>query len=190
MKDDITRCLEAWHAGEPDAFNRLIPLVQDELRILARRRLVDERPGHTLQPTALINEFYLRCHGGRSAPKLENRIHFFGIASKVMRRILVDHARRVNAERRGNDFKQTVTDIDNYEAQHGLGEVDILALDQALDRLKKIDPVQSQIVVLRFFGGLNADEIALLLEISARSVTRKWSVAKLWLLKFLKSVDQ
>jgi RNA polymerase sigma-70 factor (ECF subfamily) len=173
----ITQLLDAWGSGDKAALDALMPVVYDELRRQASRYLRRERPGHTLQTTALINEAYLRLVDQKKT-RWQNRAQFFGIAAQLMRRILVDHARtKHRAKRGGSDIRVSLTDASAATAP----EVDLIELDEALKRLAEIDEQQSRIVELRFFGGLNVEETAAALNISAGTVKRDWSVAKAWL---------
>jgi RNA polymerase sigma-70 factor, ECF subfamily len=175
---NITQLLAAWSAGDRAALDALIPIVYDELRRQASRYLRRERPGHTLQTTALINEAYLRLVDQKSM-RWQNRAQFFGIAAQLMRRILVDHARaRQRAKRGGSDVRVSLTDATSITKDPDL---DLVELDEALTRLAEIDPQQSKIVELRFFSGLNVEETAAALNISAATVKRDWSIAKAWL---------
>jgi RNA polymerase sigma-70 factor, ECF subfamily len=175
---NITQLLAAWSAGDKAALDALIPIVYDELRRQASRYLRRERPGHTLQTTALINEAYLRLVDQKSM-RWQNRAQFFGIAAQLMRRILVDHARaKHRAKRGGSDVRVSLTDATSITKDPDL---DLVELDEALTRLAEIDPQQSKIVELRFFSGLNVEETAAALNISAATVKRDWSIAKAWL---------
>jgi len=175
---NITQLLSAWSEGDKAALDALIPIVYDELRRQAARYLRRERPGHTLQTTALINEAYLRLIDQR-AMRWQNRAQFFGIAAQLMRRILVDHARaRHRAKRGGSDIRVSLTDATSVTKEPDL---DLVELDEALNKLAEIDPQQSKIVELRFFSGLNVQETAAALNISPATVKRDWSVAKAWL---------
>jgi RNA polymerase sigma factor (TIGR02999 family) len=175
---DITRLLLAWSEGDNDALGKLAPLVETELQRLARHYLRGERPGHTLQPTALVNEAYLRLLDWRKL-NWQSRAHFMGIAANMMRRILVDHARRHRFQKRGGDAVRVSVDAGQ------LGSVerdpDLVALDEALTRLADLDRRKSQVVELRFFGGLSVEEAAEFLKISPRTVKREWSLAQAWL---------
>jgi RNA polymerase sigma factor (TIGR02999 family) len=154
-----------------------MPLIYDELRRLARARLRSERRGHLLQTTALVNEAYLKLVDQRQV-QWQNRSHFFAIAAQLMRRILVDHARRQAAVKRGGGADPvTLSDLPEWPASR----IDVLAIDAALRRLAEFDPRQSRIVELRVFGGLTAEETAEVLEISPRTVRREWTLAKAWL---------
>jgi RNA polymerase sigma-70 factor (ECF subfamily) len=175
---NITQLLSAWSEGDKAALDALIPVVYDELRRQASRYLRRERPGHTLQTTALINEAYLRLFDQR-AMKWQNRAQFFGIAAQLMRRILVDHARaKHRAKRGGSEIRVSLTDATSVTKEPDL---DLVQLDEALNKLAEIDPQQSKIVELRFFSGLNVQETAAALNISPATVKRDWSVAKAWL---------
>jgi len=177
---EITRLLAQMRAGDEQAQEELAPLVYDELRRLARGYMRWERSDHTLQPTALVNEAYLRLIEGAPV-SWKDRTHFFAVASQLMRRILVDHARARNAEKRmGVGRKVSLDEALGFPEQKG---VDLLALDEALERLEERDPRQARIVEMRFFGGLSEEEIASHLGISARTVRREWSVARAWLYK-------
>lgn len=181
---EITSLLQAWHDGGGEAPRELLPLVYDELRALARAHLRHERAHHTLQATALVHEAYLRLVDGRQ-PAWKNRAHFYGIAARVMRRVLVDYARERHAAKRGGGERPLVLD----EARHLAGEtaVELLALDAALEEFARIYPRQARVVELKFFGGLEARESAELMEVSERTVLRDWSFAKLWLSRALKA---
>jgi RNA polymerase sigma factor (TIGR02999 family) len=165
---------------EQQDLDEFVPTLYDELRRLAARHMRRERPGHTLQPTALVHEVYLRLAEKAPAP-WQNRAHFFGIAAESMRRVLVEHARRRNAAKRGGG--EAPGTLQPPEAGRA---VDVLALDDALTRLASIDPERSRIVELRFFGGLTVEEAAEVLAVSPATVTRRWLLAKAWLYKRLK----
>lgn len=174
----ITQLLIEWSQGDKAAFDQLMPLVYDELRKLARSHLRHERPDHTLQATALVHEAYLRLIDQHSVT-WKNRAHFFGIASQMMRRILVNYAVRRGARKRGG-LRQRVS-LDDAVGLSGERELDVVALDEALKELERLDPRQSRIVELRFFGGLSIEETAEVLNISPATVKREWATAKLWL---------
>lgn len=174
----ITQLLIEWSRGNQAAFDQLMPLVYDELRKLARSQLRHERPDHTLQATALVHEAYLRLIDQHSVT-WKNRAHFFGIASQMMRRILVNYAVRRGARKRGG-FVQTVS-LDDALGLSGERGLDVVALDEALKELERLDPRQSRIVELRFFGGLSIEETAEVVNISPATVKREWVTAKLWL---------
>ena len=184
---EVTELLQQWSNGQAQALDRLLPQIHDELRKLAASYLRRERPDHTLQPTALVNEAFLKLVDQRKA-KWQNRAHFFGIAAQAMRRILVDHARAHSADKRGGEFRKVALD----EA-HEIGrsvDVDLLALDEALTRLATIDPQQSRIVELRFFGGLTIEEAAEVMQVSHSTVEREWKIAKAWLKRELTKTEK
>jgi len=174
----ITQLLIEWSQGNRAALDQLMPLVYDELRQLARGYLRRERPDHTLQATDLVHEAYLRLID-QNAVTWQNRAHFFGIASQMMRRILVNHALSRQAAKRGGLVQKLSLDKAVSFAEQR--EVELVALDEALKELAVLDPRQSQIVELRFFGGLSIEETAEVLNISPATVKREWSTAKLWL---------
>jgi len=173
----VTRLLLQWTEGDKQALEDLLPLVYDELRRLAKSYLQRERPGHTLQSTALVHEAYMRLVDQNVS--WQSRAHFFGIAAQMMRCILVDHARGKNAAKRG-DGAYKVTLDEGLVAQEER-DVNVLALDGALTKLSALDPQQSQIVELRFFAGLSIEETAEILKISPATVKRDWAMAKAWL---------
>lgn len=176
---DVTVLLQQIRAGDSDAANRLIPLVLNELRALARFQLRNERPGHTLQPTALVNELYLRLVTDQ-ARDWQNRAHFIGVSVSVMRRILIDHARRKHAAKRdGGD--QVLLDSVDFSGFSYKEADELLALDLALDQLDEMNPRLRRIVELRHFGGLSIEETAEALNISAVTVKRDWVAARAWL---------
>lgn len=174
----VTRMLVDWSEGDREAPNRLMPLVYEELRQLARQYLQRERPDHTLQATGLVHEAYLRLVD-QSTTTWQNRAHFFGVAAQVMRRILVDYARSHRADKRGGGWDKL--EFDEALAPSAERSVDLVALDDALKDLLALDSRQSQIVELRFFGGLTNEEVAEVLDISPRTVKREWRMAKAWL---------
>ncbi len=178
LPDNITHLLMEWSAGDERALDRLTPLVYEELRHQAARYLRRERRGHTLQTTALINEAYLRLIDAKDV-HWQSRAHFFAIAANLMRRILVDHARRRDAAKRGGS--QLRLTLDEALAVTKEPDLDLLAIDEALDRLAKIDPQQARVVELRFFSGLSVEETAASLGVSPKTVKRDWSVARAWL---------
>ena len=175
---NITQLLIAWSEGRSDALNELLPLVYAELRRLASSYLRHEAAGHTLQPTALVHEAYLRLIDQRRV-RWRNRAHFYGVAAQIMRRILVDHARSAHASKRG--AVRDLVPLAAVEISVLSIDVDVLALDEALDRLAAFDPQQARIVELRYFGGLTIEEAAEVLNISAATVVRDWTIAKAWL---------
>jgi RNA polymerase sigma factor (TIGR02999 family) len=179
---DVTRLLVDWSNGSKQALEDLMPLVYDELRRLAGRYLRHERPGHTLQSTALVHEAFLRLVDQKSV-RWQNRAHFFGVAAQMIRRILVDHARSHQTAKRGADAPKL--SLDEALATPEQRDMDLVALDDALNGLAKIDPQQSRIVELRFFGGLSIEETAEVLGISPATVKRDWVIAKSWLYRDL-----
>ena len=179
---DVTALLGDWTRGERGALDRLLPLVYAELRRVAARQLRNERNDHTLQPTALVHEAYIRLVGQRQVD-WQNRAHFFGVAAQVMRRILVDHARRRGASKRGDAMP--CVSIDEAIDVAASNEIPILELDQALDRLEKMDAGLAKIVELRAFGGLTIDEAAHVLGVSPSTAKRDWRTAKAWLTREL-----
>ena len=180
---DLTQLLVDWSRGDKAALDKLMPLVDEELRRLAHRYMSRERAGHTLQTTALVNEAFLRLIN-RSKVDWQNRAHFFGLAAQLMRTILVDHARSHACAKRGGGADKLELDQELVVSQQRASEV--LALDDALKELAVIDPEQSRIVELRFFGGLTVEETAEVLHISPATVKREWSTAKAWLYRELK----
>lgn len=177
---DVTRILEAWSGGDREALDRLIPLVYDELRRLAGRYLRRERSDHTLSPTALVNEAYMRLVT-QSDVRWQNRAHFFGVAAQLMRRILVDHARGHLASKRGGGTRRL--SLEDVDSKFERPDLDLIALDDALLELAALDPQQSRIVELRFFGGLTIDETSEVVGVSPMTVKREWALAKAWLLR-------
>ena len=171
--------LDAWSAGDPGALDRLMPLIIDDLRSLAQGYMGRESPGHTLQPTALVNEAYLRLVGRRRV-QLENRVQLFSVLAETMRRILVDHARRKKAARHGGGTP--TLSLEDAQGQPLRVDTNLVHLDDALERLAAIAPRQCEVVKLSYFGGLNFDEIAALLEISPITARRDLKAAKIWLL--------
>ena len=174
---EVTRLLLAWRQGDRSALDRLIPLVYSELHRMAERYLRGERPGHTLQPSAIVNEAYLRLLG-RQGANWQNRAHFFAVAAQSMRRILVEHARRRETKKRGGRGARYLLDTVVMTEPRA---VDLIAVDDALGRLTELDSEQGRIVELRFFGGLTEEETAEVLEISPSTVHRKWLLAKAFL---------
>ena len=180
-RSDITRLLQEWQAGSAQALDRLIPLVYRELHTLASRYLSRERSDHTLQPTALVNEAYLKLVGQR-AVDWQNRSHFFGIAAQLMRRIIVDHARHDGRSKRGGGIASiSIDDADPAAPAAAVDPADAFVLDQALTRLEALDPQQGRIVELRYFGGLTIEETAAVMRLSTGTVKRDWVVARAWL---------
>jgi RNA polymerase sigma factor (TIGR02999 family) len=181
---DVTKLLERWQAGDADALPELTPLIYAELHSLARHYMRHERSGHTLQPTALVNEAYLRLTGGPSG-KFKNRVHFYGAAAQVMRRILVDHARQHRAGKRNSG--ELAASLDEA-ANVGVSlELDLVAVDEALTKLAQAAAGPAQVVELRYFGGLSIEETAEFLAVSPTTVKRHWSFARAWLHRALAS---
>jgi RNA polymerase sigma factor (TIGR02999 family) len=181
---DVTALLGDWSRGDRTALNQLLPLVYAELRRVAARQLRKERADHTLQPTALVHEVFIRLIDQRHVD-WQDRAHFFGVAAQVMRRILVDHARRHGATKRGDGVgRLSIDEARDVAAADGMP---VLWLDQALDRLEKVDAGLARIVELRAFGGLTIDEAAHVLSVSPSTVKREWRTAKAWLNRELAS---
>ena len=176
----ITLLLKRWQAGDRVAFDRLIPVVHGELRRLARTHMRGERPDRTLQPTALVNEVYLRL-AGLQAMDWRDRAHFFAMASRLMRRVLVDAARARDADKRGRSMVMVSIDEALVVDPRHAGEPDVLALDEALTALEVADERKARVVELRFFGGLTVEETAAVLDLSVETIARDWRFAKLWL---------
>jgi RNA polymerase sigma factor (TIGR02999 family) len=179
---DITQLLERWSLGDIESFNVLVPIVYEELKKLADHYLRQERDGHTLQPTALVHEAFLRLRGVRDM-RLENRAHFYGAAAQVMRRVLVEHARRRNADKRGSGV--AAGELTAALEQPVDVRLDLLALSDALDALEKIAPDKAKVVELRYFGGLTVDETAIYLGIAPATVKRHFAFARTWLYREL-----
>jgi len=179
---DVTALLSEWGRGNANALNELLPLVYAELRRIAARQLRDERVGHTLQPTALVHEVYLRLIDQRHVD-WRDRAHFFGVAAQVMRRILVDHARRHRASKRGDGLPSV--SIDQAKEPIAPDGIPVLALDHALDRLAGLDEGLARVVELRAFGGLTIEEAACVLKVSPTTAKREWRTAKAWLAREL-----
>jgi len=177
--EGVTQLLKKWGDGDQSALDQLMPLVYNELRRQAANYLRRERQNHTLQPTALVNEAYLKLVDQQNA-KWQNRAQFFGVSAQLMRRILVDHARQHKAEKRGgsNQERLSITSAGKFMKQPA---VDLLALHEALEELKAFDPQQERIVELRFFGGLSIEETAEVLNVGHATVERDWKVARAWL---------
>jgi RNA polymerase sigma-70 factor, ECF subfamily len=177
--EGVTRLLKDWNEGDQSALDKLMPLVYAELRRLANNYLRRERANHTLQPTALVNEAYMRLVDQRNA-RWQNRAQFFGVAAQLMRRILVDHARLHQAKKRGGSDQQRLS-LTNVEPVSDKPDIDLLALHEALNELAEVDPQQSRIVELKFFGGLSIEETAEVLGIGHATVERDWKMARAWL---------
>ncbi len=179
---NVTEILQDLSAGDPTAVERLMPLVYDELRRLAAYYFERERSDHTLQPTALVHEAYLRLVG-QNRVEWQNRAHFFGVAAQIMRRLLVDHARRHASGKHGGS--QTKISLDEAVSFEKKEPIDLIGLDEALRSLEALDERKSRIVELRFFGGLTVEETALVMDISEKTVRRDWQTAKLFLYREL-----
>ncbi len=180
--EEVTELLQAWSDGDQSALERLMPLVYAELHRLAKRYMRRERVGHTLQTSALVNEAYLRLVDAHSV-RWQNRAHFFAVSAQTMRRILVDFARARQNLKRGQGAHQVT--LDERLVVSPEGGPDLLALDEALARLAELNPRQSQVVELRYFGGLNEEEVAEVIKVSSRTVRTDWSLARAWLYREL-----
>ena len=178
LRDDVTQLLIKWSKGDKAALDELMPIIHSELRRLARRYMARERPGHTLQTTALINEAYLRLVDQQGV-EWQDRVHFFAVAAQIMRHILVDHARKYQSDKRGAGAQKIPLDEVMVANQQRAAE--LVTLDEALNELATLDPRQSQIVELRFFGGLTVEETAEVIKIAPITVMREWRIAKAWL---------
>jgi RNA polymerase sigma-70 factor, ECF subfamily len=178
----VTQLLRAWSAGEHSALDTLVPAVEAELRRLARIYMSRERREHTLQPTALVNEVFVRLVDAADI-RWQDRAHFFGISARLMRRVLVDHARARGYQKRGGGVHRVTLDGQDIAAPDN--QVDLLALDRALEGLAAVDERKCRVVEMRFFAGLSVEETATALGVSTDTVKRDWRIAKLWLLKFL-----
>jgi RNA polymerase sigma factor (TIGR02999 family) len=181
--DDLTGLLIEWRRGDAAALDKLTPLVYDEIRRIAHRYMQSERKGHTLQTTALVHEAYLRL-ADQQKIQWQDRAHFFAVTAQVMRRILIDHARRRRYAKRGGGTQQVT--FDESFAMTSQRARELAALDEALDDLAKIDPRKSRVVELRYFGGLNLEEAAEVLGVSVMTVRRDWRAAKAWLFRRMK----
>ena len=179
----ITKLLDNWHQGDQKARDELIPLVYQELRRMARQWLWRQRADHTLQSAALVNEAYLRLVQQKS-PQWQNRAHFFGVAAQIMRNILVDYARNRLAAKRGGGARRVSLETEFGPARQP--EIDLLALDDALNKLARLDEQQGRLVELRYFGGLSIEETAEVMGISPATVKREWATARAWLQRELK----
>jgi RNA polymerase sigma-70 factor, ECF subfamily len=179
----ITQILSELKKGKADALDELFPQVYSELRRLATSYLQRERTDHTLQPTALVHEAYLRFVGQKSI-ELENRAHFFGVSARLMREILIEYARAKKRQKRGGEFK-TMIALDDAVSFSQTNQLDVFAIDEALSKLEGLDERQARIVEMKFFGGMTIEEIAEVLNISPATVKREWSTAKLLLYKLL-----
>jgi RNA polymerase sigma factor (TIGR02999 family) len=179
---EVTRLLAEWNHGDRAALDKLVPLVYDELRHIASHQLASRSGPHTLQSTALVHEAYMRL-AAKPAVAWQDRTHFFAVAARIIRCILVDHARARLTAKRGGD--PITLDMDIAAPEHGPGEVDLLALDEALERLAQLDQQQASIVELRFFSGLSIEETSGVLGISPATVKRDWTMARTWIFKEL-----
>jgi RNA polymerase sigma-70 factor, ECF subfamily len=179
---NVTQLLVAWSGGDAAALEALTPVIQHELHRLAARQMAGERPGHVLQPTALVNEAYLRLVNWKDV-QWQNRAHFFGTAAQIMRRVLVDAARSRGRAKRG--LGQVHVSLTEAERQPAMDRADLLALDDALKALEEVDARKSRVVELRYFGGLNLEEAALVMGVSVATVRRDWSLARAWLFREL-----
>lgn len=184
--NNITLLLHAAASGERGSVDALMTAIYDDLRRLAAHHMGGERRNHTLQPTALAHEAYVRLIDQRNTD-WKDRLHFFAVASRIIRRILIDHARANEAGKRGGD--RTLISLDDRDIAGPAQDIDLLALDEALNELAEIDPQQSRIVELRYFGGCTVEEVAELLQIGKRTVDRDWQAAKAWLLLRLEGDD-
>lgn len=182
----VTTLLVAWGNGETDALEQLVPLVHRELRRIAQRAMAGERADHTLQPTALVNEVYLRLVDMKTV-RWSDRAHFFALSARLMRRILVDLARSKQGQKRGGGAHTVCLNEESIPSPEK--SEDLVALDEALQRLADIDPRRSQVVELRFFGGLGVEETAEVLNVSRHTVMRDWTLARTWLLRELRRTN-
>ncbi|MHC4946569.1 MAG: sigma-70 family RNA polymerase sigma factor [Planctomycetota bacterium] len=177
-KQDFTQLLNDLNAGKVGAEEALLPMVYDELRALAKYYMRDERSDHTLQTTALVHEAYIKM-GGLEGEGLENKAHYMRVAARAMRRVLIDHARRKQAGKHGGGRRKQA--LEQAEVFLGEPSIDLIALDESLEKLGELDPSLTQVVELRFFGGLTAEETAKVLGVSVRKVMYDWRIARAWL---------
>jgi RNA polymerase sigma-70 factor, ECF subfamily len=185
-QQQVTQLLCQWREGDPNALEKLIPLVQPELVRLAHHYMSGERPGHTLQTTALLDDAYLRL-ADKTHPQWQNRAHFFAVAAQIMRRIMVDHARQRHAlKRSGGAIRVT---LDECAAVAQTRAAELLALDEALEKLAAFDPRKAKVVEMRYFGGLTMEEIGDVLKVHVNTVTRDWTAARAWLFAALSGED-
>jgi RNA polymerase sigma factor (TIGR02999 family) len=175
---DVTRLLIEWKNGDAAALDRLLPLIYAELRRIASRHLRRERPGHTLQPTAVVHEAYLKLVQVPE-PQWRDRAHFFAVAARMMRQVLIDHARAHQAQKRGGALRKV--SIEDLAAPGVTADIDLLALEKALGQLGDFDPQQGRVVELRYFGGLTIEETAEVIGVSPATVKREWMMARAWL---------
>jgi RNA polymerase sigma factor (TIGR02999 family) len=176
---EVTRIIEAIHAGDPTAANQLLPIVYDELRRLAAQRLSQERPGQTLQATALVHEAYIRLVDAENSPLWQNQAHFFSAAAEAMRRILVENARRKRRVKHGGELRRV--ELDDCDLATPIADEHMLAVDEALDRLAAEDATAAQLVKLRFFAGFSIPEAARILGVSRTTAYEQWAYARAWL---------
>jgi RNA polymerase sigma-70 factor (ECF subfamily) len=181
-QEQVTELLVAWSQGDENALAKLVPIVDSQLRRIASRHMRQERPGHTLQTTALVNEAYIKLIKADEI-QWQSRAHFFAIAARLMRHVLVDAARSRQYGKRGGDFQRVSVRDDEYASHEQ--DHDLLALNEALDRLKSIDPRKSTVVELRFFAGMDLEETAAVLNVSPFTVKRDWALARAWLAREL-----
>ena len=187
---DVTRLLQAWSDGSPQASEQLLPLIYDQLRRIAREYMRREREGHTLQPTALVHEAYLKLTRGEPI-SWQGRAHFYSLAARAMRRILVNHARdRQRHKRAGDHFTVSLAEAGNLHLPPDVSGVDLVALDAALERLTHFYPRPGRVVELRFFGDMETSDIAEVLQVSEKTVLRDWQFARLWLHRELAQKDE
>lgn len=179
QSNDVTELLIKLTDGNESVLDELLPLIYGELRILANKYLRRERSDHTLQPTALVHEAYLKLIDQKQV-RWQNRAHFFGVAAQIMRRLLVDHARKHTADKRGGEFDKMQLE-ESIVVVQGEKSIELLALDEALENLAKLDPQKSKIVELRYFGGLSVEETAEVMNVSPITIKRQWRMAKAWL---------
>ncbi|MBS0266970.1 MAG: sigma-70 family RNA polymerase sigma factor [Planctomycetes bacterium] len=179
MVEDVTRILNAVQQGDPQAAQELLPLVYNELRRLAARKMTREQAGQTLQPTALVHEAYLRLVGPELQRGWDHRGHFFAAAAEAMRRILIENARRKQSDKRGGGLARV--ELDDAPAVELVDDDSLLALDGALEKLDQVDPEAAQLVKLRYFTGMSVEEVAAALGISERTAKRNWAYARAWL---------
>jgi len=180
--NEVTRLLQAWGSGDEEALGQLMPIVYGELHRLAGRYMAAEQSGHTLQTTALVHEVYLRLVDAQKID-WQNRAHFYALCARLMRRILIDFARSRNYQKRGGHFAHI--QLDEAATVSAVVGSELLAVDEALNQLAKVDARKSEVVEMRFFGGLTAEETAAALQVSAETVMRDWKLAKAWLLREL-----
>jgi RNA polymerase sigma-70 factor, ECF subfamily len=188
QSQDVTTLLRAWSRGDGTALERLTPLIYDELRRLARSHIRRERAGHSLAPTGLVNEAYLRLIDA-SAIEWQDRAHFLSVSSRIMRRVLIDAARRRSAQKRGARARRAdgpAVDVEHIPAAGSDRAATLCALDDALEALTRLDPRRAQVIELRFFGGLGVDETADVLAVSPQTVMRDWKLARAWLMRELR----